>query len=98
MSQSDIVYFSFWTDQIPSDWPIVDCRCIKNPFSKHASDAARWNAVRQDRNFMPLVREGVAKYKEHGKVAIGCEFGRHRSRVVAEEIGRILSKSVEKWY
>lgn len=93
-----VIWFSYWTDKLPPDWPVLDCRVIDNPYSKHKTDAARFDAIRNHPYFNVLVAHGVAKYKKYGKVACGCDFGRHRSRVVAEEIGRIVSEKAEKWY
>lgn len=72
--------------ELPPDAPVIDCRCISNPFARAKTDAERYALVRADPLFETLVlRVGRALLK-HPVVAVGCGYGKHRSGAVVEEV------------
>ncbi len=81
-----IIQFAFKNGQ-PVGPPVIDCRIIPNPYSLARADADRLALVRADPQFERLVQAGVgALERGHPEIAVGCQFGRHRSRAVAQEI------------
>jgi hypothetical protein len=82
---------------LPKLW-VIDCRLIPNPWSPrdHATDEERIARVRCDPAFFRLVEKGVQLIAKHGECWVGCQFGRHRSVAVAEEIVRRTGAELRK--
>ena len=68
--------------------PVLDCRVIKNPYSKFLSEDAQKEIVRNNPLFNEVVAVGVQLLSEHDKIFVGCLFGKHRSGAVSEEIAK----------
>jgi len=85
-----IFSFSFRRNkaQVPPGIPIMDCRSMKNCFSK--------DKARKSPEFEKLVERGVSILNDKKVLACGCDYGKHRSVAVAEEIAtRVGGKAVK---
>jgi len=68
--------------KVPEGVPILDCRTMKNCFSIPAA--------RKAPQFNGLVAKGLNAAWEKKHLACGCDYGKHRSVAVAEEISKQL--------
>jgi len=78
-----VIYaFSFKNSRhkIPNGTPILDCRTMKNCFSVSKAQAAP--------QFPGLVAKGINILERQKVIACGCDYGKHRSVAVAEEIAK----------
>ena len=78
-----VYQFSYKRHGRPTGWPTLDCRRLPNRMSVAAA--------RRLPRFQAMVAEGVELLRVHGKLAVGCLYGRHRSVAVAEEIVRTMA-------
>lgn len=83
---------------VPLSIPLVDCRVLPNPWQLEDEEARR-NAVISHPQFYVLVEEGLALLREHDVIGVGCLFGVHRSKYVAQEIASNCTEQIEieKW-
>ena len=77
-----IYAFSFKNSKhkVPNGIPILDCRTMRNCFSVSKAQAAP--------QFPGLVAKGIKILEEKKVVACGCDYGKHRSVAVAQEIAK----------
>lgn len=73
-----VYQFSFKRHGRPKSLPVLDARRLPNRMSVAAA--------RSLPGFKALVAEGIAMLRQHGEIAVGCLYGRHRSVAVAQEI------------
>ena len=76
--------------------PVLDCRVLKNPFSKFLSDEAQKQIVRDNPHFKEVVDAGMQLLAKHDKIFVGCLYGKHRSGAVAEELARLTGASIKR--
>jgi len=88
-----IYQLSYKYDEFPEGVEVVDCRAIKNPYNSRLSNEQMIRIVRTDKRFEELVRDGVRKLKTNPSLVVACSYGKHRSRAVAEEIYKRISKT-----
>lgn len=88
MKDKVIYQLGFKVDKIPKNLPIVDCRVIKNPFSRSLSDGEIIKKVYKDRHFRGLVEQGLELLRENDVIVVACLYGKHRSWAVADMVGR----------
>jgi hypothetical protein len=82
-----IIQFSYRLDGgPPKGVPVIDCRGITNPYRLSETDEGRAALVRAHEAFPVLVETGVEMLGIQDEIAVGCEWGRHRSGTVAREI------------
>lgn len=80
-----IYQFGFKNSKLPpKNVPVVDCRVIPNPFG--LPDRERARAVQRHPMFEALVQQALELLQSHDAIAVGCEYGRHRSGTVVKEI------------
>ena len=83
-----VLQFGFRSGKPPIDMPVVDCRRIPNGLTRNVSYSEAMNRVRRNRNFEPLVKQALKLLEEHDVIAIGCEWGIHRSGSVVDEVAK----------
>ena len=66
--------------------PLLDVRVLSDPlYRQRDGDEEHRAAVRAHPLFAEYVERAVSLYEEHGALAVGCDWGRHRSWEVAHE-------------
>lgn len=85
-----IVQFGYkWVSPESMNWgPVLDCRVIKNPWTRGTPDEVLFAAVRMHTLFPEVVFNGVKMLEEHDVIYVGCQFGKHRSGAVSREIAK----------
>lgn len=66
--------------------PVLDCRVIKNPYSRLLSEQAQKQIVRDSPLFEEVVQAGMQLLAKHDVILVGCLYGKHRSGAVSEEL------------
>jgi len=91
-----IIWFAFKDHPLLARHPILDCRVLKNPFKYGVPDVVLKQNVTLDPNFSQVVQQGLDMLKESGVVYIGCQFGKHRSGAVIDEIAKTTEVIVQR--
>ena len=99
-----IFYFAFnklhpppatnWIDFL--GMPVIDAREMPNQY-KGRQNEEEIIAVRQHPLFDGLVLNAIKLHKQEGNVAIGCDFGKHRSKAVAQRAANLLLTKAVRW-
>ena len=74
----------------------VDCRGLRNPWRYKVADTVLREQVRLDPSFESVVARGVHILNTHDTIYVGCQFGKHRSVAVAEEIAKRTGATVTR--
>jgi len=78
--------------------PVVDCRVLPNPYSLGATPEARRALVRQLSGYESLVKKAVTLLALHPTIAIGCAWGKDRSRAVAEGVAALTGAEIREYH
>ena len=91
-----VYYFAYrTTDPLPS-MALIDAREMPNQYQGN-SDNDTWQRVRAHPLFEGLVKNTIEAHKEYNHVAVGCDFGIHRSKAIAESAAAHLGIKVKLW-
>ncbi len=92
-----VFYFGYnSTNPLPSI-ATIDAREMPNQYDPNKSDEEIRMNVREHPLFNGLVMNTIDLQQEYNHVAVGCSFGIHRSRAVAEHAAYLLNTQAEPW-
>lgn len=92
-----VYFFGYNTTKTLPAIPIIDAREIPNQYTPNQSDEDIRLKVRNHPLFDGLVLNTVLEHNEHWNVAVGCSFGIHRSRAVAEQAAYLSDTKARPW-
>jgi len=92
-----VFYFAYNSNDPLPPLPKIDAREMPNQYHPTHSDEVIWGRVRAHPLFDGLVKNTIRTHELWGNVAVGCQFGKHRSRAVAEMAAHIMDKRCEPW-
>ena len=77
--------------------PIIDAREMPNQYRPGMLDDLIRARVQAHPLFEGLVLNTIRLHKLSDNVAVGCSFGKHRSRAVAEHAAYLLNIQAKPW-
>ena len=93
-----VFYFAYNSNNALPPLPKIDAREMPNQFQGvFESDENIWARVRNHPLFEGLVANTIKYHELWGNVAVGCQYGKHRSRAVAEMAAHRMDKRAEPW-
>ena len=91
-----VYYFAYNSNNPLPPLPKIDAREMPNQFNNE-SDEITWSRVRLHPLFEGLVNNTIKLHTLWGNVAVGCQFGKHRSRAIAEMAAHKLNTGCAPW-
>jgi len=86
-----IWYFSFKLNEKPSDIPVLDCREVPNPFKLAETYEEKRLLVLANPLAHELIQAATVRHIHNGDLAIGCTWGKDRSRIIATAAAEFAS-------
>jgi RNase adaptor protein for sRNA GlmZ degradation len=91
-----IKQFGFKFVQPPEGAVVLDCRVIKNPFSRGIADQVLLERVRNSPGYAEVINQGLQLIAKNKEVWVGCLYGRHRSAAVAQELAAATGAIIQR--
>ena len=92
-----IIQFAYRDMQLQEDISsTLDCRDMNNPWRYGVADSVLRDRVRQDPKFEVMVANGVALLGTYDTIQVGCQYGKHRSVAIADEIAKRTGATVKR--
>ena len=91
-----IFYFAYNSNDPLPPLPKIDAREMPNQY-RNRSDKEELIAVQQHPLFEGLVKNTIKLHKLWGNIAVGCQFGKHRSQAIAKAAAHKINKKAKQW-
>ena len=96
MKHTVIKQFGFKFVTPPEGAAVLDCRVIRNPFTRGMADQVLIERVRNSIGFPIVVQQGLQLIAANEVVWVGCQYGRHRSTAVAQALSAVTGAEIQQ--